>query len=46
MRMCECERGFSQRWVGIGGVAGGVESKGGSQHQETYFWYIVDQKAI
>ena len=29
--MCGCERGFSQRWVGIGGVAGGVESKGGSQ---------------
>ena len=29
--MCECERGFSQRWVGIGGVVCGVKSKGGSQ---------------
>ena len=29
--MCGCERGFSQRWVGIRGVAGEVESKGGSQ---------------
>ena len=29
--MYECERGFSQRWMGIGVVVGGVESKGGSQ---------------